>query len=670
MIYLITNNKSQFSHIHRRTDITFAQIEDVLYYFKDKPEIEFDTETRGFDPYTKEVLSAQFGDYNNQYVVDTLSVPLSTFKDLLEGDKTILMQNAKFDLKFLYKHNIWPTSIYDTFLAESVLYMGVKNHRKALDYLVKRYCQIDSIDKSIRGSIHREGLSARVIKYAADDVKYLGKIKEKQLKLLKDKNLERALNLDNQFVKVLAYVEYCGFKLDADKWSKKIDSDSHRLLEAEKSLDNWIFDNNMSDYVDGQLDLFSDEKRTIINWSSSKQVIELFKSIGIDTNTRDKATGKMKDSVDAGVLAPQSSKFPIIPLYTNYQKAQKLVSTYGDNVLRQIHSVTGRLHTQYRQLMDTGRMSCGGTDRARGIEMLNLQNVPADEAHRGCFVPEDGNKMIVADYSGQESVVFANFSKDPEIIAFYQQGMGDMHSFIASKIYPELEGLDLNTIKSEHKQKRQNAKGAGFAIQYGGVGATIANNLNLTMEEGDAIYDGYFKAFPGIKDYFASCKKRALANGFVELNQVSYRKSFVDFYDEYQRLKARVNESGFWNMYRSEKEANSDRFRNEFKPIVREYFKYQGMIERKSLNYPIQGTSAEITKFGALKFYNMLVEEQLLGIVKICNIVHDEIVVECPERYVSDIAKRLQECMEDAGKPFCKIIPLKAEPCITDHWEH
>ena len=69
-----------------------------------------------------------------------------------------------------------------------------------------------------------------------------------------------------------------------------------------------------------------------------------------------------------------------------------------------------------------------------------------------------------------------------------------MHSFVASKIYPELEGLELDRIKKEFKRERQNAKAAGFAIQYGGVGATIANNLGLPIEEGDKIYDSYFKA--------------------------------------------------------------------------------------------------------------------------------------------------------------------------------
>ena len=39
-----------------------------------------------------------------------------------------------------------------------------------------------------------------------------------------------------------------------------------------------------------------------------------------------------------------------------------------------------------------------------------------------------------------------------------------MHSFIASKMYPELEGLDLEEIKKKHKEKRQAAKSAGFAI--------------------------------------------------------------------------------------------------------------------------------------------------------------------------------------------------------------
>ena len=35
-----------------------------------------------------------------------------------------------------------------------------------------------------------------------------------------------------------------------------------------------------------------------------------------------------------------------------------------------------------------------------------------------------------------------------------------------------------------------------------------------------------------------------------------------------------------------------------------------------------------------------------------------------------EIGERLQYHMEQAGKPFCKVIPLKAEPCISDFWSH
>jgi DNA polymerase I len=669
MVYLITEDKSKFTHLSK--DILLGGVDDVLFYFKDKAEVEFDTETTGLDCHADELIYAQFGDKENQFVVDTDTVHISEFKVLLEN-KLILMQNAKFDLKFLYVAGIFPNRVYDTFLAESVLNMGRISVRKGLGALTERYCDVhlNQDIKSNRGNVSAIRLEESFIKYSADDVRYLGQIKRKQLVRLEEEDLLRAIDLDNQFVLVLAYVEYCGFHLDGKKWKAKMEKDLVNYEEAKQALDNYVFDNKMNKYISMQMDMFSDAKVCLINWSSSKQVISLFKDLGIDTQTKDKKTGKYKDSVDASVLASQSKNFDIIPLFTSYQQCAKLISTYGENVHRQIHPYTGRLHTIFRQLQATGRMSCGQTDRGRGIEHLNLQNVPADHAHRGCFTPEKGNKLVVADYSGQESVVFANFSRDKDLLEFYRSGMSDMHSFIAQKIYPELKDLTLKEIKSKHKDKRQNAKAAGFAIQYGGEGSTIAGNLNLTEEEGTAIYGGYFKAFPGIKNYFSKCKASALALGYVKLNPVSNRKSYADFYDEYKEHKSKVDQDGFWEDYREHKANNSNMFQTFYKPIVRNYFKSRGKLEKMSLNYPIQGTSAEITKFAAIKFFNQLKSLRLLDTVKICNIVHDEVVVEAPEDNAGHISGILQECMEEAGKPFCKTIPLKATPCIEEYWTH
>lgn len=665
MIYLITNQQSLFE---LSNDISFSTVDKCLSYFKDHDEIEVDTETTGLDCHTDHMFSIQIGDKDNQYVIDLNTVNIQQFKELLLS-KLLIFQNAKFDLKFLYKVNIWPDKIYDTFLAESVLSMGDKSVRKGLGVLVERYTGTE-LDKGMQQYIHEEQLSLRGIKYAANDVKYLGIIKEKQEAKLKELNLEKALRLDNQFVRVLAFVEFCGFHLDGQKWQAKMNEDKENLANAKKILDDYIIENNLSKYIDNQLDLFSEETKVKINWDSAKQVAPLLQSLGVDTKVQDKKTGKTKDSVDIKLLAAQLSVHDLVPKYVEFKKIGKIVSAFGQSILEQIHENTGRVHTTYKQMMDTGRMSCGGKDRATKKSMVNLQQIPADERHRGCFTPEKGNKLVVADYSGQESVVFANFCKDPEILAFYQGDLGDMHSFIASKIYPELEGLSLEEIKKDHKDKRQNAKAAGFAIQYGGVGKTIADNLGIPIEEGEKIYKGYFEAFTGVNEYFDKCKKDVLDKGYVLLNEVSNRKSFVDFYDEYIAAKKIVKQEGFWDKYKDHKSRNTAEFTSYYKPKVREYFKWQGAMERKSLNYPIQGTSAEITKLAALKFFNYIKSTGQHKSVKICNIVHDEIVIECMEREADFMASSLQKFMEDAGKPFCKIIPLKAEPCVTDHWEH
>ena len=669
MIYLVTNQKNLFSHI--TADISFASCQELKDYFKDKDEVEFDTETNGFDPWVCKLISAQFGDAENQFVVDSASVDIREFKELLES-KLILMQNAKFDLKFLYHKRIIPTRIYDTFLAESVLNMGKKFVKKSLDILVDRYCKV-TMSKEVRGLIHKEGLSVQVIRYAAGDVRYLGRIKELQMVKLEELDLMSSLALDNKFVRVLAYVEYCGFKLDYEKWASKMKEDNSNVQECEERLNNWIIENDQRKYIDTQLDLFNDKSKCKINWNSEQQVIPLFKDLGVNTKTKDKDTGKMKDSVDARVLQTEMDKHEMVPLYVEYKKTGKLVSSFGESVLKQVHTITRRIHTTYRQLLDTGRMSCGGKNNKTKppVEYVNLQQIPRDARHRECFIAEKDCTLIVADYAGQESVVFANKCKDKDILKFYEEGLGDMHSFVASKIYPELEGLELNRIKKEFKRERQNAKAAGFAIQYGGVGATIANNLGLPIEEGDKIYDAYFKAFPGVKSYFATCKADALAKGYILLNTISNRKSFIDYYDEYLKLKEQIDAPGFWDDYKAHKRVNSAKFITHFKPTVREYFKKKGMIERKSLNYPVQGTAAEITKFAGMLFFKYLEENNLLfKYVRICNIIHDEIVIECKKDIAEQMAAKLKECMEKAGEPFCPTIPLKAEPCITEFWNH
>lgn len=652
MIYLVSNR------LFETDSYKLATCEDVLEYFKDKFEIYLDLETEGFDPFTRKVLTLQLGDFENQFVIDANYCNINFFKELIES-KLIVGQNLKFDLRFLYYHNIWPKLVFDTYLAERVLTIGDKFSKKNLGALGEKYANTNDIDKSQRGLIHREGLTERVVLYCANDSKFLGIIKDKQIEQLYEKKVYIDCYLQNLFVRVLAYIEYSGIKLDSQKWLEKCKKDKELYNKCVDTLNSFLIQNNITKFIDNQLNLFDDNVSTRINWASPKQVIELFEHLGLNVTIVDQ--GVTKKSVEDGVIAKLNH--PIIPLYREYSKAAKLISTYGEGVLKHINKVTERIHTNFNQIMDTGRLSSGGKNKETGVEHINLQNIPSDPFTRSCFVAEKGNTLIISDYSGQEQIILANKCLDKNILKFYDEGLGDMHSFVASKMYPELEGLTLDEIKDKHKQKRQFAKSAGFAINYGGTGITIAENLNISKEEGDNIYDSYFKAFPGLRAYFDKVKKESIDRGYILISQETGLKYYFPTvqYEEYSQIKQQLTKE-FWEQYKANKTADKVE-------KVKRYFRLKGDFERKSLNYPVQGLGATITKLSCVYIFEYIEKNNLFNTVKFVNTVHDENVLEVPLELAEQMSKVVEESMNKAADVFCKRVKLTATPELSPYWK-
>jgi DNA polymerase-1 len=668
MIYLITNQKELIDR-PLNSGIQIASIKDSLDYLEKLPVIAADTETMGLDPLKHPIISLQLGNEIHQFVIDTNTVNIQHYKNLLtDTSKLFIWQNAQFDLRVLFTHKIYTPRVYDTMLVEKCLTRGIVTSRAGLFSLVQKYCN-QYIDKSIVHEIQRDGLTDRVIRYGAKDIEYLIEIRNKQLLEVKKLDLENYITLENKFVIPLAYTMHCGFYLDAEKWTKKADEDIIELNNLIAQLDNFVLDNySDTKFVDSQLSLFQTGLTCNILWSSSTQVIKFFEFLGLNCTIEEK--GKKKKTVDKKHIIKLINDHSIVSIYIKFSEQAKLVSTYGHNFLKSINPTTKRVHTIFNQIMSTGRLSSGQTDLKKNIFFPNLQNLPSDSRHRHCFVPQKGNKLIVGDYSGQEQIILANKSLEPNLLAFYEAGLGDMHSYVASKIFPELANLSLSDIKKLHKDKRQLAKGAGFAINYGGNGYTIANNLNIDRKLADKVYEEYFKAFPKLKAYFTKVQKETFNNGFITVNEISRSKTFLMEIDEYKELKAKVYSNGFWDKYRIEKAEQSADFKDIWYPIVRSYFSIKGAIERDSLNYPIQGTAAEMTKLAGINFFNWIVANDLLYIVKICNLVHDEIVVECPEHLAKLVCEQLKFFMEEAGNVFCKTIKINADPGIVDVWDH
>lgn len=227
MIYLVTKQQSLWTSDRYKV----ISAEEALELLAPLNVVELDTETMGLDPYTKELLTVQLGCAEFQVVIDCTSVDIHLFKEYMESPQRMFLGwNIKFDLKFLYHQRIVPLRVYDGYLAEKLLWLGYPAgmHEMSLKAASINYLGVD-MDKSVRGKIIQTGLTEDVIVYAAGDVSYLGKIRDKQLIELEKKGLLKAIDFENEFVKCLAYIEYCGAKLDVDKWKIKMATDLNNL---------------------------------------------------------------------------------------------------------------------------------------------------------------------------------------------------------------------------------------------------------------------------------------------------------------------------------------------------------------------------------------------------------------------------------------------------------
>ena len=417
MIYLVSTQTNAFDGEFKQ--ITLHQALDMLSGLK---LIGTDTETAGLDCYTKPLLTIQLGNAEFQIVFDISSyggiIPKQLKDFLNKSEATFLLQNAKFDLKFLYYQDVILKHVYDTMLVETILTIGLQKDGRDLKTLCQKYCNVD-LDKSVRGEIITKGLSAAVIRYAAYDVVYLEEIRRKQMSQVKYLKLDNAVSLDNEFVKVLAYIEYCGIKLDWLKWKEKSLKELEVVAERKQELDSWLLTNGYNKYFSGIRDLFTGEMDCILNWNSSQQVIKLFEELGIPCEV--KVRGETKKTVEQKSIGKYADDFPLLKLYFSYKDAVKQTSTYGLNWQSMINPVTGRIHTTFKQIMNTGRLSSGNSRENKP----NLQNLPSDELTRSCFISESGYKYIAVDYCAQESIILANFSQDRNLLDFYAKGFED-----------------------------------------------------------------------------------------------------------------------------------------------------------------------------------------------------------------------------------------------------
>ena len=611
-----------------------STVGDCLAYFKNHKEIQVDTETTGRDPHKDKVISLQIGDSENQWFIDVRKVNILFFKDLIEN-KLCIMQNAKFDYKMLKREGICVNKIYDTMLAECVLYCGYDKWGYSLDKLCKRYLDVD-MSKETRASFETQGtkeFTMDQIAYGTLDVTYLEGIKKKQEALIEAHELGYCVDLENEVVKALGDIEYNGIYLNEKDWLAITETKKAELAKLQNELDGIILSEEaLSSLVrkDIQTTMFDIPTRLVkTNYASPKQIKEICAMLGfLVESTNDRELTK---------LAPKHKFFATLQ---KFRETAKILSTYGESFLAYINPETGRVHTDFWQVKDTGRVSSGSKD----MNAPNVQNIPADNLFRNCFQARPGFKWVSIDYSGQELRLMADGSGEEGFIDVLNRGE-DLHCYAGTMMFKK-------PVTKADKELRNKAKTINFGKPYGMGPPKLADSLGISVKEAEQLFREYASAFPKLNKWLDDLGKMAIRN-------------------EYSLTFAPCKRRRWYPAVKSAKHMRKLAKKGD-KALWREILVIEGQTQRNGGNSPIQGTGADITKEALvgvrdlISYYNSVHQSEVAYLI--CT-VHDAIDCEVREDLAKEFSEAMAEVMISCGNKYVTKVKMEVDVTITDKWQ-
>lgn len=348
---------------------------------------------------------------------------------------------------------------------------------------------------------------------------------------------------------------------------------------------------------------------TRFNINSPKQLGEvLFEQLKLPTGKKTK-TGW---STDMDVLSRLAREHELPALVLQYRSISKLKSTYTDSLPRLADPVTGRIHTSYNQAVtNTGRLSSSEP---------NLQNIPirTEEGRkiRHAFIAEEGSLLLSADYSQIELRVLAHLSGDRVFCDAFARDE-DIHTRTASEVFDIMPGLVT-------PEMRRQAKTINFGVIYGQGAFSLARELGVSTRIAKEFIDNYFARHSGAREFLDSRVRNAERDGYVT-TLMGRRLPIPDINSKNANIRA--------------------------------------FAQRNAINYPIQGSAADIIKQAMVRIWNRLRHEGMKS--RLIMQVHDELVFEVPEEERLQMEMLVSREMEHA---IPLKVPLKVEVNCGKNW--
>jgi DNA polymerase I-like protein with 3'-5' exonuclease and polymerase domains len=498
------------------------------------------------------------------------------FKSFLE-EKRFVGHNSLFDLQYLYKQfGASHIDIGCSYLAAKLIFHATTptdaGLSASLRSLVNALFKTEILKEMQVSDWSVPELTWEQIEYSALDAVTTYRLAEKLAPKISKFGLERIYQLYKDAQHPLAKMQLNGIKLDTDKhrdlivdWRSKLYTARKELTEITK-LDT-ITPTTLAKYLEKSL-----PKETLAIWPRTD-------------------TGKLQ--TDSHVFA-EFDYLPIVKPFAEFQKREKLCTSFGNSLIEQINPETGRLHARYRLAgARTGRLSCSDP---------NLQQLPRENLVRQNFIPEKGNIFVCADYSQVELRVAAEVSRDETMLRAYKQGI-DLHKLTASLISKK-------RIQDVTKEDRQKAKAFNFGLLFG-LGAKKFSHYakksygaEVSQEEANAGVKAFRETYYGYREWQLDQSSNALERGFCTTPCGKRRCLDRD---------------------------------NSYGP---------------SMNTPIQGGAAECMLYALVRLNNLFTTNKVNA--KITNCIHDELLVECEPKDKEQVSSWVEGAMESG---FLDVFP-------------
>lgn len=320
-----------------------------------------------------------------------------------------------------------------------------------------------------------------------------------------------------------------------------------------------------------------------------------------------KIKGKRPQSTDKRVLHTLKTH-PAVSTILKYRRVSKMLSTYV-LPLKTLVKADGRVHTTYSlTTTTTGRLAS---------KEPNIQNIPREARFKRMYCAKPGCVLIEADYNSAELRMLAALSGDEFLTGVFLDDKRNLHDEVSIAMYgPNFTQDD-----------RIRAKAINFGIPYGREAFSIAEEFSISTSEAQRLIDAWFERAPKAAEFLKLCRKAPLA-----------RKTITTVFGRKRRPGVVSPEL-------------IDALQNEF------------------ANFPMQSTVADLcTKAAYHLECDGILALQEAGIV---NLVHDSILVECPDdpEKIAAVRKSMKEVMEALGGKYLNTpITFKVDLKQGTHW--